>query len=232
MAQAMVLDLARSNISAAEKFSEIYRQELWLKGGLSTGESESLSGHGSSLRSTELIREDLKALIDRERPEAFFDAPCGDFNWMRAVPFPEGCTYIGGDIVPSVIARNQDSYGVGDIATPGSRVFMVFDITRNPFPEANYWLCKDCLQHLSLEDVRAALTNFANSKVKMALISNHYGVRNNRDIATGDFRHLDLTLAPFNLPEPCFTLRDHPVDGEPRVVAAWTREQVAKALGI
>lgn len=231
-AQLKVVDLARSNKSASHKFAEIYRQELWAKAGVVGGGTESLSGLGSSLRSTEIFRQELQMLIDQHRPRVFFDAPCGDFNWMRTIVFPASCTYIGGDIVPSVILDNQQKYGCGPNGASGSRVFINFDLTSDTFPRADYWLCKDCLQHLSLADVRAVLANFASSNVSIALISNHDGVVQNIDIDTGDFRHLDLTLPPFNLPKPRTVMRDTPSDDEPRFVAVWTREEVAQALAL
>jgi len=230
LAQVKVADLARSNKSASHKFAEIYRQHLWAKAGADSGGTESLSGLGSSLRSTEIFRRELQTLIDEHRPKVFFDAPCGDFNWMKTIAFPADCAYIGGDIVPSVVLIDQQKYGRGEEGAAGSRVFKDFDLTRDTFPGADYWLCKDCLQHLSLADVRAVLANFASSEVKVALISNHKGVVENTDIHTGDFRYLDLTLPPFNLPTPSRVMSDAPADGEPRFVAVWTREEVTAAL--
>ena len=229
-AQATVATIAQSRLSAADKFSEIYRQKLWVKAGLESGESESLSGHGSSLQSTQAIRDELQRLLDERHPKVFFDAPCGDFNWIRTLRFPEDCIYIGGDIVASVIAGNRQSYARGTADLPGSRVFEVFDLTKDEFPDADFWFCKDCLQHLSFHDVRSTLANFASSNVAVALISNHHGIDANVDIETGDFRYLDLTLPPFNLSEPQRTLKDYPVDGEPRLIAMWTREEIARAL--
>jgi hypothetical protein len=119
---------------------------------------------------------------------------------MRAVQFPPGMEYIGGDIVPPLIARLKASHGHGDIAS--RRLFRVFDITKDEFDPADVWLCKDCIQHLSNRDIMVALRNFCNSSVEFALISNHTNVKENIDIPTGHFRHVDLTLPPFSLPEP------------------------------
>ena len=39
----------------------------------------------------------------------FFDAPCGDFNWMKLVNFDD-CKYIGGDIVNLIISNNNKEF--------------------------------------------------------------------------------------------------------------------------
>lgn len=103
------------------------------------------------------------------------------------------------------------------------RPFRVFDITKDEFDPADVWLCKDCIQHLSNRDIMLALRNFCNSSVEFALISNHTDVKENTDIPTGDFRHVDLTLPPFNLPEPLLKLPDSPIDREPRYIGVWRR---------
>ena len=155
----------------------------------------------------------------------FFDAPCGDFNWMRTFNFAADCAYIGGEIVPELVASLQQRYGraAGETA---SRQFIRFDLTSDDFPEADIWLCKDCMQHLSNEDINRVIANFRRSKIKIAMISNHSGVRINENIRTGQFRHVDLTLPPFNLPKPRQILLDSPSDSEPRFVGVWYREDL------
>ena len=61
---------------------------------------------------------------------------------------------------------------------------------------ADVWPCKDCIQHLSDQDL--VLRNFCRSPVEYALISNHRDVVENVDIPTGGFRHVDLTLPRSN----------------------------------
>jgi hypothetical protein len=62
------------------------------------------------------------------------------------------------------------------------------------------------------------------------LISNHSDIGENSDVETGDFRHVDLTLHPFNLPEPSLRLRDAPIDDEPRYIGVWRRRDIAKHM--
>lgn len=66
-------------------FTSIYRNNGW-------GSLESRSGAGSTLASTANIRRELPGLVERLNIRTLLDAPCGDFNWMKEVALPAGCT--------------------------------------------------------------------------------------------------------------------------------------------
>jgi hypothetical protein len=221
-AGAKINAIAASNASNSEKFSLIYQKGLWLKVAPHLNPDKSLSGHGSTLSSTSVFRRNLEQFLRENTVQSFFDAPCGDFNWMKEVRLPDDCDYLGGDIVSSLIANLQKDFKEGP-----RRQFIYFDLTADTFPSVDVWLCKDCLHHLSNSDIILGLDNFRRSQVKIALISNHVGLRRNIDINTGQFRFVDLTLAPFNLPPPRQKLLDAPVTGEPRYVGVWRREDLS-----
>jgi hypothetical protein len=213
--------ISESDMPISQKFSIIYQKKLWLKGMPHFNRDKTLSGHGSTVESTAVLRQNLQAFL-RDKPAiTFFDAPCGDFNWMKIFNFPDDCTYIGGDVVPELISSLQRQYG-----RAASRQFIKFDLTSDEFPDADMWFCKDCFQHLSNTDINLALNNFRRSRIRIALISNHSGVSENIDIRTGQFRHVGLTLPPFNLPKPGQILSDSPSDGEPRFVGVWYRKSL------
>jgi hypothetical protein len=224
--------LAASNISISEKFSTIYQKRLWLRAMPHLNPEKTLSGHGSTQLSTKVFRSQLETFLHETRTHVFLDAPCGDFNWMKNVKLPDYCAYIGGDIVADLIADLQQNYSASarvpneDNPSYSLRQFIRFDLTKDSFPLADVWLCKDCLQHLSNGHIILVLNNFRRSRVKFALLSNHIGVKSNVDIETGSFRHVDLTLPPFNLPPPLQRLRDSPNYGEPRYVGVWRREDL------
>lgn len=199
-------------------FSLIYNKRWWDAGG------ESASGPGSTLQFTQPFRIQFQDFLSRRKIRTLLDAPCGDWNWMKEVQFPENMNYVGGDIVPQIIERLRGTYRRGD------RNFILLDITRDDLPEADLWLCRDCLAHLSYADVRKALENFARSKIPYALVSNYIQRDANVDIASGGFRALDLRLAPFYLPEPAIKINDWPDDDTVRQVCLWSREEVASAL--
>ena len=222
-ASARSVAIAQSGMSARDKFEAIYRERIWADAAPTLLSSASLSGHGSTEQFTRVFRNAIAEFIRQESIASLFDAPCGDFHWMRLMEFPNGFRYIGGDIATSVIENLKSRFSFPD------RQFIPFDITLDLFPDSDAWLCKDCLQHLSFEDIAMALHNFTNSNVQWALISNHTDVETNHNIATGDFRHLDLTKPPFNLPPPREILSDkpvEPVDDERRGVFVWRREDI------
>lgn len=219
--------IATSDIPNAQKFALIYRKRLWFKVFPHLNPDRSLSGHGSTQESTRVLRAHLEKFLREANVKTFLDAPCGDFNWMQTVRLPDDCRYIGGDIVPALIARLEAAYGRPDRGPAAmSRRFLTLDLASDSVPPADAWLCKDCLQHLSNRDVALVLDNFRRSSVKIALISNHVGVSANVDVKSGGFRGVDLTRPPFNLPPPRQRLADSPVDDEPRYVGVWYREDL------
>jgi hypothetical protein len=205
--------IAASDLSSAEKFSLLYANKIWaaLSPGINRGQS--LSGFGSTLEATCLLRPALEQFLAENDVQALFDAPCGDYHWMRHVGFSG--KYIGGDIVQSVV----DSLCKEFQSDPQ---FITLDITKDKFPDADVWLCRACLQHLCNDEIKQALANFAKSNVKMALLSNSR-LTENHDIKTGGSRMVDLTKAPFNLPKPRQILPDSPC-GEKRHIGVWHKD--------
>ena len=192
------------------------------------GNRESLSGDGSTLGYTHNLRHELAKFVRAFRVASLFDAPCGDFNWMRAVEFPQGFEYIGGDIAPSLVAKVGERYG------SETRRFVTFDVSADTFPEADLWLCRDCLFHLPTQAALAALRGFARSRIGFAMITTHLNVTDfdNSDIAAGGFRLIDLYKPPYNLPRDVFyRIPDYVFPYPQRELCVWSRAQVAAALG-
>jgi 2-polyprenyl-3-methyl-5-hydroxy-6-metoxy-1,4-benzoquinol methylase len=169
-------------------FTDIYRHNGWQ-------DAESVSGRGSTLAQTEVVRRELPRLLAELGARSLLDAPCGDFNWMRHVALA-GVAYVGVDVVPEMIERNRREHG-GD-----GRDFLVRDLTRDALPRSDAILCRDCLIHLSFDDALRALDNFRRSGARHLLATTHTSVRENADTESGGWRLLNLTLPPFNLPAP------------------------------
>jgi hypothetical protein len=158
-------------------------------------------------------------LFSKLRIQRLFDAPCGDFTWMRTVPLGD-VTYIGGDIVQDIIDRLSAS------DSSERRTFIQFDVVKDQFPRADLWLCRDCFIHLSNEDILKALKNFADSQIRYVLTTNYNFGFVNSDISTGNWRPLNLRRPPFSLPRPIFSFFDYSYPQHPRRLALWSREQV------
>ena len=170
-----------------EKFYEIYKNNLW-------SSSESVSGQGSEKAYTEPLRKWLISIIKTLKVKDFVDAPCGDFNWMKHVTPNVDINYIGLDIVDSLISKNKSEYVSSKLD------FRVANICKDALPACDMIMVRDCLFHLSYEDINNFLHNLATTDYKYLLTTTHKVERDfkNSNIITGDFRIIDLFSEPFN----------------------------------
>lgn len=175
-------------------FSHIYKVNLWES-------SESLSGRGSEIPMTAKIRESLPILLQTLEVKSIVDAPCGDFNWMSQISLGS-IEYLGLDIIPEVIEQAQKK-------STNSRVtFEVADLTNFEIPTADLIICRDCLVHLSYQNIFRIFHNFQRSQSTYLLATTYPNVSSNRDVPSGSWRSLNLEKPPFNLGEPLYLLDD------------------------
>jgi hypothetical protein len=201
-------------------FQTIVSENKW-------GNKESRSGAGSTLSYTYNLRHELEKVVSKFEIMTFLDAPCGDFNWMRAVSFPKQMRYIGGDIVSSLIREINLTH-----ASP-SREFIEFDITKDRFPGCDLWFCRDCLFHLPFDLIFRALSGFCESDAKYVMMTNHLNTSRfrNKDIDSGDFRLLDFYIKPFLLPRNVlYVVPDYVFPFPRREMCIWSRAQIIAAL--
>ncbi len=181
-----------AELGLQERFERIYSTNLW-------SDPETRSGVGSSLDSTRAVRAKLPSVLKELDTRVLLDVPCGDFGWMQHVDLV-GIEYIGGDIVPSIVGENQRQYA------SDTRRFIDLDLTRDPLPDADVLLCRDCFVHLSYANIAAALANIARSGIRFVLMTSFPGRGDNRDVVDGDWRPLDFEAPPFSLPPPRLTI--------------------------
>ena len=172
----------------AARFQRIFEENAW-------GNSESISGEGSNLARTAVVRAALPGLLARHGVRSLLDAPCGDFYWMKEVDLGD-VDYIGVDIVPDIIALDVERY------TGPRRRFLLGDLVDGSLPKADLILCRDCLVHLPYHETRKALENMQRSGATWLLTTTFTGPRENRDIAIGDWRAINLEQPPYNFPKP------------------------------
>jgi len=169
-------------------FSEIFEQRTW-------GDDESVSGPGSTLARTATFRDEIALLLKSLSANTLLDAGCGDFNWLKETQLG-AVRYFGVDVVPKLIARNQQAFG------NDTRTFLNLDMTKDSLPRADVILCRDALVHFSLGDIRSALRNFKRSESTYLLATTFAELGKNTEIVTGSWRPINLQLAPFSFPEP------------------------------
>ena len=197
----------------AQKFTNMFKNNAW-------GSEESVSGPGSELGVTSTLREGLAEFMQSHEIRSMFDAPCGDFNWMRALSAEVEVDYLGGDIVADLIEANQNSYG--DARTR----FVVHDLIEDPLPAVDFLLVRDCFIHFSNAHVRRVLDHFVQSDIHFIGLTTMVDHPENSDINTGQWRLINLELAPFDLPPPQLYIDDDKNALRDKKIGIWNRQQL------
>jgi hypothetical protein len=202
-------------------FNEIFETNGW------RGE-ESVSGRGSDKSRTRELVARLPQLLREYRIGTLLDLPCGDFHWMADVDL-SAIRYIGADIVDPLVERNQRDFGMQ------GREFRSLDLMRSELPDCDLLLCRDCLVHLSYQDVFRALANIRQANVVYLLTTTFPAKEVNTDIVTGEWRALNLERPPFCFPPPLSLLVENNTDGgeafRDKALGLWRVSDLAHAIG-
>jgi hypothetical protein len=173
-----------------ELFTHVYRTNLW-------GGGESVSGVGSAVAETERLRCEIPRLIATLGVSSLLDVPCGDFGWLSRADLG-AVRYVGADIVEELVECNARLHG-----RPGTdRRFVRLDLIRDPLPRVDLVLCRDCLVHLSYDNIARGFANLKRSGSRYLLTTTFLEHEDNQDVVDGDWRPLNLARPPFCLPEP------------------------------
>jgi len=178
-----------STLPLERVFAEIQESNLW-------GAEESVSGLGSELEATAIVRAELPGMLRACDADSMLDIPCGDFRWLSETDLPVS-RYIGGDIVEALVERNRAKYG---------REFLHLDLCSGDLPTVDVVFCRDCLVHLSFENVLRAIANIKRSGSTWLLTTTFLECEENIDIVNGDWRMLNFELAPFQWKPPARVL--------------------------
>jgi hypothetical protein len=139
-----------------------------------------------------------------------------------------GIDYVGGDIVPELIEANNRQYGRAGIR------FRKVDLLSDQLPASDLILCRDCLVHLSFSDVTRALRNICRSEARYLLTTTFIHRQQNADILTGDWRTLNLQIAPFNLPAPVELINERCTEGNgaycDKALGLWKIEDIRQRV--
>ena len=170
-----------------DTFNRIYAEGTWGKDVTGSG----TSGTGSTVEITREYRAFLEDFIRKHRIASVVDAGCGDWRFSSAVDWGDA-SYLGVDIASDVIAAVRNKHEKGKIT------FQVGDIT-DDLPTADLLISKDVLQHLSNTLVQKFIrNNLRKGKYKWVILTNDRG-RDNRDVASGGYRAIDLAAPPFEV---------------------------------
>lgn len=188
------------NKNLKDKFSQIYFQNIF-------GGKHSRSGEGSNMEQTVEIRRELPKLVQEFGIESFMDAPCGDYFWMRETMLGVK-QYIGVDIVDTLIQNNLQQFG------DSSTNFMCLNLVDGDLPKTDLIFCRDCLVHLTFEDIHKVITNFKKSGAMYLLTTTFTNRETNVDLIGKDiWRPLNLEVFPFNFPLPLKLINEKCTEG-------------------
>lgn len=205
-----------NNLKTEEVFNKIYKNNEWKS-------SESVSGLGSELEQTKTLRAGLEKLLEEMNISSLLDIPCGDFKWMQKVNL-SSVHYTGADIVSEIIEANKKSYQKSGIE------FKVLNLIDDPLSKTDLIIIRDCLVHLSYEDIFAAIKNIKSSGSKYVLTTTFVNRKSNYDIVTGDWRTLNLQKKPFNFPEPLLIINEKCTEAngayKDKSMALWEIERI------
>ena len=181
------IDLIIEKATLKDRFNLIYKKNIW-------DSKESISGPGSEIYYTERLRNWMIDVLPKYQIKRLTDAPCGDFNWMKLVVSEIEIEYYGFDIVDSLIKNNNALYRSDKVQ------FDIANICEDKLPDCDLLIVRDCLFHLSYNDINKFLENIANTNYKYLLTTTHIVEKNfvNKDIKSADYRLIDLFKEPFN----------------------------------
>jgi glycosyltransferase involved in cell wall biosynthesis len=190
---------------------------------------ESRSSEGSIMAAAKILREHLPRLVRRFKIEKCLALPCGDYNWMKDVELGLK-QYIGGDIFREYADSNAPQSGNSNTN------LLQLDLIRHSLPKADMILCRDYLIHLSFDDIDTMLKNLHRSGIKYLLTSTYPDQAFNHDIATGQFRPVNLQAKPFNFSDPLWIVNEESTDTEggfaDKSLALWLIADLPHSLGI
>ncbi len=178
-----------------DAMQQIYEKNLW--GGI---ENEFYSGEGS--HNPEIVEPYVSCvqsfLKSFQQSLTVCDLGCGDFNiGNKLVEYTK--KYIAIDIVPDLIAHNQEKFKADKLA------FKCLNIVTDELPKGDCVILRQVLQHLSNKEVQEILHKL--KSFKYLIVSEHVPVGDyipNLDIISGQGIRLkkqsgiDILKAPFN----------------------------------
>ena len=185
-------------MSLKNVFTEIYSNNLWTS-------QQSVSGIGSEYSNVLKLIEELPVLLKKYNINSMLDIPCGDYNWMQHVDL-NNISYIGADIVDDLVKSNTEKHPSVD--------FRVLDITSDKLPMVDLVFTRDCLGHLSNENVLKAIKNIKDSNSKFLLATSFTKYNHNTDIKDGGWKCINLMIAPFFL-NPIYLINEDCKEGYP-----------------
>jgi SAM-dependent methyltransferase len=169
-------------------FREIYKNKIWGEKG------DFFSGQGALPENTLKYRKFIENFIKEKKIKNAVDLGCGDFRVSKHINWGES-TYLGVDVVPSLIKRNNKLYSNKNIK------FIKKNIIEENLPDADLCIIKEVFQHLPNGAILKILKKI--KKYRYVIITDSIVKNNennlNKEIKMGGGREgMFLESPPFN----------------------------------
>lgn len=179
-------------------FQKIYDTHEWL--------GQSKSGPGSDYARTGKFREFLQNFLKTNDIKRVLDIGCGDWSYSKHMDWTN-ISYVGIDVVPSVIEANQKLYSSSTVQ------FLCIDAACEDLPDADLVILKEVLQHLPTKYVETILEKVQQYPYAIFVNDISHDRRGswrdlyrwkpasslNTDVPLGGYRLLALREAPFSI---------------------------------
>ena len=142
-------------------------------------------------KDTEIIKGKITEIIKELNIKSVLDAGCYTRPWIKEVDLA-GASYKAIDVSPLVVKDCNANFPDIDCK--------VANVIKDKLPKVDLIICRDVLVHLSNENILKAIPNLLKS-CKYILMTT-FDNTENVDIENGNWRPLDLTKEPFNMPKP------------------------------
>ena len=200
------LKVGDANESYSHSFNRIYDNEMWTSAGCG-------SGPGSELSAVLPMCVKLARFIDRENIRSIVDLSCGGMAWWpTALAFAQSdVRFHGVDISSTAINRNKAA-----LRSFANISFEVGDATSFAPDACDLLVCRETINHLRSDDAQTIVQRMQNLPSRYFALSHFEDAQENPDDTkrarkTGSaFRYTDwnLSLPPFNLPDPLVEIED------------------------
>lgn len=165
-------------------FNNIYQNGIW-----NDNRSDiPKSGPGSSLENTVRFRQFFDNFCNKNNIESVLDIGCGDLTWMPLTETFKTKTYIGVDIVQTLIDSHSLKYS--------QHTFLCIDAVIQDIPFADVICIRDVLFHLSIEDIQILLKKL---KCKYLFVTSCRNNINDNIFDQYHYHKINLTKEPFNM---------------------------------
>lgn len=177
----------------------------------------------TSAHETSVLVQELTKLLEERKITSMADLSYGEYSWMKEVKRSDKLRYVGLSSDQNIINKN--------LAQHPKLEFKLLNMTCQVPPNVDLIVCRDSFGFMNYEDCKKVINNFRNSGSKYLLITSFIGRRCNNDTVSGQWRTLNLQVAPFSFPMPLQVIAEQCTESDgkflDKTMCLWHLQQIA-----